>query len=169
VVGDRQTLGEAGMDGFDVFTFDDHKVGHVVGRSGRFLVVEHGTVFKHRRPVPETFATVDEDARVVRLNISKEILESAPEVRDGDVDEAASADHYGLAGGYAAPETVGYGRIEDSETALSAEREELDRLGTSATEERAERLGRLEPGQGPDDRPMPSPGVTGGDRRRDAD
>ena len=157
------------MDGYDVVTFDDHKVGHVVGQTGPFLVVEHGAVFKHRRPVPETFATVDDEARVVRLTVSKEILESAPEVQDGEVDERAAAEHYGLAGGFAEPETLGRGSIEDSETAISAEREELERLGTSATEERAEQIGRQAPGQGPNDAPLPSPGVTGGERSRDAD
>jgi hypothetical protein len=157
------------VDGYDVVTFDDHKVGHVVARLGPFLVVEHGAVFKHRRPVPETFATVDDDARVVRLTVSKDILESAPEVDDGEVDEVAAAEHYGLAAGFAEPETLGRGYIEDSETAISAEREELERLGTSATEERAERWAELKPGQGPNDEPPPSPGVTGGDRRRDAE
>ena len=157
------------MDGYDVVTFDEHKVGHVVDRSGRFIVVEHGAVFKHRRPVPEAFATVDENERKVRLTVSKEIFESAPEVADGELDQRAAAEHYGLAGGFAEPETLGRGYIEDSETAISAEREELERLGTSATEERAERLGQQAPGPGPNDAPLPSPGVTGGDRRRDAD
>jgi hypothetical protein len=101
------------MDGYDVVTFDDHKVGHAVGRSGRFLVVEHGAIFKHRRPVPETFATVDDEARIVRLTVSRNILESAPELQDGSLDETAAAEHYGLAGGYEQPETLGYGRIED--------------------------------------------------------
>jgi hypothetical protein len=157
------------MDGYDVVTFDDHKVGHVVGRSGPFLVVEHGAIFKHRRPVPETFATVDDEARIVRLTVSRGILESAPELEAGTLDERAAAEHYGLAGGYEQPETLGYGRIEDSETALTAEREELERGGVPAAEERARRLSHLERGQGPNDAPMSSPGITGGDRGRDRD
>ena len=86
------------MDGYDVLTFDDHKAGHVVGREGSFIVVEHGAIFKHRRPVPETFATVDDESRTVRLTISKDILETAPEIRDAGLDEQAAAQHYGLAG-----------------------------------------------------------------------
>src|SRR5918994_4242876 len=155
------------MDGYDVVTFDDHKVGHVVGRSGSYVVVEHGAIFKHRRPVPETFATVDDEARIVRLTVSKDILESAPELDDGTLDEAAAAEHYGLASGREQPETLGYGRIEDSETAITAERQEVERGGVPAAEERARRLSHLEPGQGPNDPPMPSPGLTGGDRARD--
>ncbi len=157
------------MNGYDVITFDDAKAGHVVGRSGSYLVVEHGAIFKHQRPVPATFATVDDDARVVRLTVSKEILESAPEVHEGAVDEQATADHYGLAGGHEQPETLGYGRIDDSETAISAERDALEHGELPAEVERAERMGHLAPGQGPNDSPLPSPGIAGGDRRRDAD
>ena len=79
------------MEGYEVLTFDDQKAGTVVGREGQFLIVEHGSIFKHRRPVPDTFATTDEDAQVVRLTVSKEILETAPEVRDGRLDAAAAA------------------------------------------------------------------------------
>jgi hypothetical protein len=142
------------MDGYDVVTIDEHKAGHVVGRSGPYLVVEHGALFKHRRPVPETFATVDEDARVVRLTVSKEILESAPEVHDGEVDEAAAAAHYGI-GDSPAP-------VDDRLDGMLSNRDELEQA------ERADRMERLGRGQGPDDRPIPSPGVTGGDRGRDA-
>jgi hypothetical protein len=155
------------MDGYDVITFDDHKAGHVVGREGFYLLVEHGAIFKHRRPVPETFATVDEEARTVRLTVSKTILESAPEVKDGGVDQRAAAEHYGLAGGTDQPETLGYGRIEDSETAITAERDEIERKGSSTPDERAARGGRLGPGEGPNDPPLPSPGIAGGDRSRD--
>ena len=157
------------MDGYDVLTFDDRKAGHVVGREGSFIVVEHGAIFKHRRPVPESFATVDDESRTVRLTISKEILETAPEIRDAGLDEQAAAQHYGLAGGYEAPETLGEGVIDDSETALSAERDELERTGDTPTMHRARQLGEEAPGQGPDDRPLPSPGIAGGDRRRDTD
>ena len=150
------------MNGYDVLTFDDHKAGHVVGREGSFIVVEHGAIFKHRRPVPESFATVDDDARTVRLTISKEILETAPEVRDAGVDERAAAQHYGLAGGYAA-------ETDDLDTALSAERDEIELVGESSEMHRAHELGHEAPGQGPYDKGISSPGITGGDRRRDAD
>jgi hypothetical protein len=157
------------MDGYDVITFDDEKVGHVVGSTGAYLLVEHGAIFKHRRPVPATFATVDDDAQVVRLTVSKEILESAPEVKDDHLDEVAAAEHYGLAAGSVQPETLGYGVLDDSETAISAEREEIERGGVPDEELRARRLGHTAPGQGPNDSSLPSPGITGGDRRRDAD
>jgi hypothetical protein len=144
------------MDGYDVITFDDEKAGHVVGRSGSYLVVEHGAIFKHRRPVPATFATVDDDARVVRLTVSKEILESAPEVREGVLDEQAAGQHYGLVAGPRTPD-------DDRLDGMLSNRDEFEQM------ERAESMTRLGRGQGPNDAPLPSPGMSGGDRRRDAD
>jgi hypothetical protein len=155
------------MQGFEAITFGDEHAGTVVGREGQFLIVEQGTIFKHRRPVPETFATVDESAGVVRLTVSKHILESAPEAKPG-VDEVAAAEHYGLADGFAAPETEGYGVLDADDPAFSADRDAADQGLETAAERRAAALGRLGAGLGANDAGPPSPGVTGGDRRRDA-
>lgn len=155
------------MEGYEALTFDDHKAGTVVGREGQFLILEHGAIFKHRRPVPQSFATTDDEAQVVRLTVSKQILETAPELHDGRVDVPAAAAHYGLAEGDAAPETLGYGRVEPGDPATSAETT-LQATGELTTpEERATLHGHLGPGQGRNDRGLSSPGVTGGDRRRD--
>jgi hypothetical protein len=143
------------MDGYDVITFDDEKVGRMVGRSGSYLVVEHGAIFKHRRPVPATFATVDDVAQVVRLTVSKEILETAPEVHDGVLDEQAAAEHYGIVDGPLP--------LDDRLDGMLSDRDEAEQM------ERAESMTHLGRRQGPDDAPLPSPGITGGDRRRDAD
>lgn len=157
------------MEGYEAVSFDDEQVGTVVGRDGLFLIVEHGTIFKHRRPVPERFATVDDDAHVVRLTVSKQILETAPELEDGAVDERAAAAHYGLAEGEAAPGTLGYGRVTPDDPGVPAAVEELERGGVPADAERAALIGRTGPGQGANDASPPSPGVTGGDRARDFD
>ena len=155
------------MEGYEVLTFDDQKAGTVVGREGQFLIVEHGSIFKHRRPVPDTFATTDEDAQVVRLTVSKEILETAPEVHDGKLEAAAAAAHYGLADAEVAPETLGYGRLAPGDPATSAETVLLATGELSTPEERAGLHGHLGPGQGRNDHGLASPGITGGDRRRD--
>ena len=39
------------MEGYEVITFDDEKVGTVAGESGDFLIVEHGLVLKSKRAV----------------------------------------------------------------------------------------------------------------------
>jgi hypothetical protein len=156
------------MEGYDVITFDDDKIGHVVGRSGSFLIVEHGSIFKHKRPLPEAFATVDDEAQVVRATVSKNVLESAPEIRDGEVDERAAAEHYGLAGGSEEPATQGYGQLLPEDTAISAEQQEVQSGLEPAPSERATISQNLEPGSSSTDEGKPSPGIAGGDRRRDA-
>ena len=141
------------MDGYDAVTFDEHKVGHVVGRSGPFIVVEHGTIFKHRRPVPETFATVDDNERVVRLTVSK-----GSRVGPGGGGQRARRARRRQAAG-SDPSEVG---TDDRLEGMPSDRDELEQM------ERAERMTHLGRGRGPDDTPLPSPGATGGDRSRDA-
>lgn len=157
------------MEGFEAITFDDEHAGTVVGREGRFLIVEHGAIFKHRRAVPETFATVDESARTVRLTVAKDVLEGAPEVDDErGLDQGAVAAYFGLAEGFDEPETLGYGELEPGEPAFSSERVAHDDGVTTAPEQRAALHGHTGRGEGPLDKGPPSPSVTGGDRRRDA-
>ena len=155
------------MDGYDVITMDDQKAGHVVGREGTFVVVEHGTLRKHRRPLPDAFVTIDDEEQVVRATVPKDVIETAPELSDDGFDERAAAAHYGLADGYEDPETEGYGRLAPDETAVPAE-VAAQRAGmTPASEARAGARDQLAPGEGPNDVGPPSPGITGGDRRRD--
>lgn len=156
------------MDGYDVITFDDEKAGTVVGRDGQFLIVEHGSIFKHRRPLPDAFATPDDEARLVRATVSRKVLESAPELHDGELDQQAAAEHYGLATGFEAPETGGWGELTPDDPAVSAEQMEAETWLTPSSQERAGTRRHLERGTGPNDEGPPSPGITGGDRRRDA-
>lgn len=109
------------MDDFDVIDNEDHSVGHVVGEEGNSIILERGTFRKHRHAVPRTFVVVDEEARVVRTTVSKQLIEDSPEVDDDGVDEQAIAAYYGLAGGYDQPDTLGYGEVGADETAISAD------------------------------------------------
>jgi hypothetical protein len=155
------------MEGFEVITSDDAKAGHVVGVRGDNLIVEHGTIFKSRHALPQTFVDVDESERVVRASVSKQILESSPKLEDGEVDERAVAEHYGLAEGIEAPPTEGYGETVPDDPAWGAERDRQS-AGMAATEEERARIrSGTEPGEGPLD-DISSPGITGGDRARDA-
>jgi hypothetical protein len=135
------------VEGFDVVTSDDEKVGHVVGKDGDLLIVEHGTIFKARHALPEAFADVDEDARVVRTTISKHLLETSPKVGD-QVDRREVAAHYGLAEGAVAPETAGYGALNADDPALTAD-QQAHRHGVSTAEE--ERLATRQPEEPVDD------------------
>jgi hypothetical protein len=108
------------MDGYEVIANDGHSVGRVVGEQGDSIVVEHGLLRKHRRALPRTYVTVDDENRTVRTTLSKELIEHSPEL-DDDVDEQQIAAYYGLAGGYDQPDTLGYGELGADETAISAE------------------------------------------------
>lgn len=84
------------MEGFDVKTVDEERIGHVVGESGEFLIVEQGHLRKTKHALPREFADVDESARVVLMTVSKEIFSDSPKVENGSVDEQAVREHYGL-------------------------------------------------------------------------
>jgi hypothetical protein len=90
------------MEGYEVVTTEDEKVGKVVGTHGDHLIVEQGTIRKSKHALPRTFAEVNDGEQVVRMSVSKNIFCDSPKI-DGEVDETAIAEHYGLAGGSEAP------------------------------------------------------------------
>ena len=77
------------MEGYDVVANDDHKIGHVVGTENGYLIVESGMLRKSKHAVPLDMARTDDDARVVRLTVSKEMVTEGPAVEDGGVQAAA--------------------------------------------------------------------------------
>lgn len=84
------------MEGFEVRTVEDEKVGHVVGTSGDFLIVEHGSLRKSRHALPREYADVDESAQVVLMTVTKDVFSDSPKVENGSLDEQAIREHYGL-------------------------------------------------------------------------
>jgi hypothetical protein len=97
------------MDGFDFITMVDEKQwGTVVGQEGNYVIVEHGTLRKHRYAVPESTVDVDEQAQEARTTLSGELISESPKIDDG-FDRDAVARHYGLdeADGPSAAETTG--------------------------------------------------------------
>ena len=126
------------MEGFEVVTSDDCKIGHVAEVRDRHLIVEHGLLKKTRHAVPETFAHTTDGEQIVRLSVSKEIVESSPKLENGSVDTHAVAEHFGLAEGTSASETEGYGELLPDDPALSADQDLLRAGGEPADQERAE-------------------------------
>jgi len=148
------------MEGYDVLTFDDERAGTVVGKQGSNLIVEQGAIFKHRRALPDVFVTVDESEQIVRATVSKDILESAPEVGDDGVDEQAVAEHYGLAAGEAEPGTRGDGSLDPDDPARTAEMQE-QRTGVEPAAAARTRIQKHQGrGEGPNDGPN-APGLLG--------
>jgi len=152
------------MHGFEVRTVDDDKVGHVVGEDGDYLIVEHGLLKTHHA-LPRTFAEIDESAEVVRTTLSKELIYNSPKV-NGEIDRQAVAEHYGLAEGYEDPLTRGDGELLPDDPARSAE-EDAVRAGIDPVHDRVALRESLSSGEGANDKGN-SPGITGGDRFRDA-
>ena len=122
------------MEGFEVVTSDDCKIGHVVEVRDGHLIVEHGLLKKTRHAVPETFAHTSDGEQVVRLSVSKEIVESSPKLENGSIDTQAVAEHFGLAESTPAPETEGYGEFLPDDPAPSADQELLRAGGQPADE-----------------------------------
>lgn len=152
------------MEGYDVVTTEDEKVGKVVGTHGDYLIVESGTLMKSKHLLPQTFADVDEGAGVVRTSIAKAMIVDSPKV-NGETDETAIAEYYGLAAGSTAPPTEGYGETVADDPAIGSETQ-AERAGvTPAPQERAEareQLGdEIQPGV-----PEESPALLG-DRYRE--
>ena len=83
------------MEGYDVVTVDEHKIGTVVGESGDFLIVEQGALLKSKHALPREFAHVDDSAQLVRVTVPKEMVSDSPKVEDR-IDEREVAEHYGL-------------------------------------------------------------------------
>ena len=109
------------MQGYEVITSDDHKVGHVVGKDGRLLIVERGTIRKSRYAVPDA--------------------------DDGDYEKEVAA-YYGLVDGGPAPETQGYGEVTPQDPARGAEQEGRLAGIEPADEQRARTRETLRPEEG---------------------
>lgn len=156
------------MEGYSVLTVESQKVAEVVGRSGDHLVIERGTLRKHRHLLPLAFVEPSDDERCVRTTLSKQMIEESPETSDDDAqDELAVARYYGLAAGEADPQTEGYGVTNPDDPARTPV-DDARAAGLDQPEaERARLRERQQPGEGELDS-ISSPGLTGGDRRRDA-
>jgi hypothetical protein len=144
------------MEGYEVITSDEQKVGRIVEVKGDNLIVENGLLRKKRHAVPKTFAEADDEQRLVRLTIASELVEASPEVEDGSVDQRAVAQHYGLAAGEPAPATKGYGELAPDDPAWSAEQEEL-RTGVEPAAQRRARIREGKSDAGPHGRPPSIP------------
>jgi hypothetical protein len=84
------------MEGYDVIGSDDHKLGAVSAVDDDLLIVEGGLLRKSKHAIPLAFAHADESEQVVRLSVSKQVVDDSPPLENGDVDRQAVALHYAL-------------------------------------------------------------------------
>jgi len=154
------------MRGYELVTLDDDKVGRICEEEGDFLIVEHG-IFKTKHAVPRSFVEIDDTTECARTTLSKQLIHSSPKVHNGDHDLQAIAEHYGLAQGYEDPLTRGYGDVLPDDPARTAE-EDAVKAGVDPIGQRVATREALS-SHNPDPPKYDSPGMTGGDRYRDAD
>ena len=147
---------KASMNGYEVIGSDDGRLGHVVEIDGDFLIAEEGTLRKRRHAIPKAFAHADDGEQVVRLTVSKELVEDSPTFKEGELDRKAAAAHYGLAEGYDEPETKGDGELTPDDPAWSAE-QQAARSGIESTTERRVKIQQGESEAGVRGRPIIPP------------
>jgi hypothetical protein len=128
------------MEGYEVVTVDEHKVGKVVGESGDFLIIEQGALLKSKHALPREFAHVDETEQKVRVTVPKEIVDESPKVDDDGFDEQLAAEYYGVAPSNG-PGTEGYG-VTDAEAGdpSRSSAEQAARQGIEPAEEERARI-----------------------------
>ena len=141
------------MEGYEVITSDDRKLGSVVDVKGDNLIVERGLLRKSQHAIPKVFAEEDNSEKVVRLTITEAVVDDSPKLDDGKVDERAVAEHYGLAAGDPAPETEGYGELRPDDPAHSVEQDQIHAGVEPAARQRAQ----MREGEGPLDQSNTSP------------
>jgi hypothetical protein len=126
------------VEGYEVVGSDDGKLGHVVEIDGDFLIAEEGTLRKKRHAIPKAFAHPDDGEQVVRLTVSKELVEDSPTFKEGELDRQAAAAHYGL--------DESYDELEPNDPAVSAEQEGLRSGVEPAAQQRVASREGQEPG-----------------------
>ena len=91
------------MEGRDVVSSDDRKIGTVVAERGDCVIVETGHVFRSRHAIPRTF--LHELDGELRATVAKELIDDSPKVDlehwdgavvDPDPDGVVNAETVGL-------------------------------------------------------------------------
>jgi hypothetical protein len=150
------------MQGFEVVSINDEKsIGHVAGRSGDNLIVEHGHLRHHRNALPLAFTEVDEANERVTTTLSTNMVHESPPVHGDDFDEVKVAEYYGLGG------VTAEGDGDTSPGEVQAGVESWVQPTTPPTEQRAATQGDVAAGEGANDNagaPAPDSPALLGDR-----
>jgi hypothetical protein len=155
------------MHGYDLVTVEDEKVGRICEEDGDYVIIEHG-LLKAKHAVPKSFVEIDDEQKVARTTLSKRLIHDSPKVHNGDHDHQEVAAHYGLAEGYEDPMTRGYGDLLPDDPARTAE-EDAVKAGVDPIGDRVATREALSEQTSQAEKPKyDSPGLTGGDRYRDA-
>ena len=84
------------MEGQDVVTSDDHKLGTVIAERDDCVVIETGHVFKTKHAIPKSF--LHEHEGVLRATVTKDVVDDSPKVDLENWDCEVVRLHYGIDG-----------------------------------------------------------------------
>jgi len=82
------------MQGTDVVTYDEDKLGTVLEQRDDFVIIESGHVFKSKHAIPREF--VHEQGGVLVATVAKDVVMDSPKLDNGTFDADAIRRHYGL-------------------------------------------------------------------------
>jgi len=82
------------MEGMDVVTSDDDKLGTVLAERDGFVIVESGHVFKSKHAIPSEF--IHEQGDVMIATVTKDVVADSPKIEVEDFDAGEIRRHYGL-------------------------------------------------------------------------
>jgi hypothetical protein len=82
------------MQGTDVVTYDEEKLGTVLEQRDDFVIIESGHVFKSKHAIPRDF--IHEQEGVLVATVAKDVVMDSPKIDNGSVDADAVRRHYGL-------------------------------------------------------------------------
>jgi len=101
------------MEGQEVVTSDDQKLGTVIASRDDCAIVETGTLFKNKHAIPREF--LHEHDGVFRATVTKSVVNDSPKVDPEAFDVSAVRRHYGLDGTFeVSPDPDG---LDSAETA----------------------------------------------------
>jgi hypothetical protein len=82
------------MEGQEVVTSDDQKLGTVIAERDDCVIIETGTIFKAKHAIPREF--LHEHDGVLRSTVTKDVIGDSPKVDPDKFDVQAVREHYGL-------------------------------------------------------------------------
>jgi hypothetical protein len=82
------------VEGTDVVTYDEDKLGTVVEKRDDFVIIESGHVFKSKHAIPRDF--IHEQDGVLVATVAKDVVMDSPKLDNGTFDADAVRRHYGL-------------------------------------------------------------------------
>ena len=82
------------MEGTDVVTYDEDKLGTVLEQRDDFVIIESGHMFKSKHAIPRDF--IHEQSGLLVATVAKDVVMDSPKIDNGNFDAEAVRRHYGL-------------------------------------------------------------------------